>query len=261
MSIGNALNNFSLEGKVAIVTGAGRGLGESMARALARAGADIVVAEIDENSGKSTANDIEEIGRKALNIKFDVTSADDVQRLTETTLNEFGKIDILVNNAGYSKGGDYLPEDLPRELWDKVMDVNLNGVFLLSQAVGKQMIKQQSGKIINIASISAFIANKMTGKTPMAYCVSKAALVMLTKFLAATWAKHNVTVNAIAPTYFDTPMSDLGPVRTKEICEMTPMGRFGKPEELNGTIVYLASHASDFMTGHTLLVDGGYTLW
>ena len=255
------LKEFSLEGRVAIVTGAGRGLGEAMSKALAQAGADLVIAELDESTGENTAHDIEKLGRKAVSLKIDVTSADDIQRLTETTIKEFGKIDILVNNAGYSKGGDYLPQDLPRELWDKVIDINLNGVFLCSQTIGKQMIAQKRGKIINIASINAFVVNKITGKLPFAYCVSKAGVVMLTKVLATAWAKHNINVNSIAPTYFETPMSDLGPVRTKEIEEMTPMGRFGKPEELDGTIVYLASDASDFVTGHTLVVDGGYTLW
>lgn len=255
------LEEFSLEGKVAVITGAGRGLGESMANALANAGADIVSADIDEKTAESTAQDIKRIGRRSLSAKVDVTKYSEIEKMAEKTIKKFGRIDILVNNAGFSKGGDYAPEDLSRELWDKVMDVNLNGLFMCSQVVGKQMIKQKKGKIINIASISAFVVNRMTGKLPFAYCVSKAAVVMLTKVLAVAWAKYNINVNAIAPTYFETPMSNLGPVRTKEICEMTPMGRFGRPEELAGTVVYLASRASDFVTGHTVLVDGGYTLW
>jgi NAD(P)-dependent dehydrogenase (short-subunit alcohol dehydrogenase family) len=252
---------FDLSGETAIITGAGGGLGESMAHALAEAGANIVVAGRTRENIEKTASAIKEKGVKAIAIKTDITKMDEVKTMTEITIKEFGRIDILVNNAGIERTGK-APENIEEEEWKRVIDVDLTGVFLVSKTVGPQMIRQKHGKIINIASMSGVIMNKDKPLTD--YCVAKGGVIMLTKALASEWAKHNIRVNAIAPGYMRTQQTAAAFAdkrRAAEMCELTPLKRPGEVEELKGPVVFLASQASSFMTGHTLLVDGGYTIW
>jgi NAD(P)-dependent dehydrogenase (short-subunit alcohol dehydrogenase family) len=252
---------FDLSGETAIVTGAGRGLGESMAHGLAEAGANIVIADIDLESATKTAEDLQKVGSKAIAIKTDITKVDDVNQMAETTIREFGKIDILVNNAGIMRTGK-TPENIEEAEWKRVVDVDLTGVFLASKAVGTYMIRQKYGKIINIASMSGVIVNKDKKLTD--FCAAKGGVVMLTKALASEWAQHNIRVNAIAPGYMRTEQLQVALADQKvsgAMCELTPLKRIGEVEELKGPVVFLASKASSFMTGHILLVDGGYTIW
>jgi NAD(P)-dependent dehydrogenase (short-subunit alcohol dehydrogenase family) len=250
---------FDLSGETAIITGAGRGLGESMARGLAEAGTNIVIADINLESAEKTAEDLKKAGTKAIAIKTDITKMDDVKQMAEATIKEFGRIDILVNNAGVMRTGKE-PEDIEEAEWQRVIDIDLTGVFFASKAVGPQMIRQKSGKIVNIASMSGVIVNKGGHLTD--YCAAKGGVVMLTKALASEWAKHNIRVNAIAPGYMahQTVATFTGRV-FEQACELTPLKRLCEVEELRGPVVFLASKASSFMTGHILLVDGGYTIW
>lgn len=254
-------NGFDLEGRVAIVTGAAQGLGEAMAEALAGAGASIIIADVNIAEAKKAAEKLMSSGAKVMAKKVDVSKGSDIDRLVEGTLSEFQSIDILVNNAGINQGGEFPPESLDERIWDKVMEVNLRSVFLCCKRVGKVMIKQRKGKIINLASIAGLAVTHLTDRHPLAYCVSKAGVIMLTKVLASEWAKYNINVNAIAPTYFKTAMINPDARIQTEMIRDIPMGRLGEPKELGGTVIYLASVASDFVTGHTLLVDGGYTVW
>jgi NAD(P)-dependent dehydrogenase (short-subunit alcohol dehydrogenase family) len=252
---------FDLSGETAIVTGAGQGLGESMAHGLAEAGANIVIADINLESAEKTAADLKKIGVKAIAIKTDITKTNDVNKMAEITVKEFGKIDILVNNAGIMRTGK-TPENIEEEEWKRVINVDLTGVFLASKAVGSQMIRQKYGKIINIASMSGIIVNMNRKLTD--FCSAKGGVIMLTKALASEWAKHNIRVNAIAPGYMRTIQNEAAisnPKIFEEMCTLTPLNRPGEVNELNGPVVFLASQASSFMTGHTLLVDGGYTIW
>jgi NAD(P)-dependent dehydrogenase (short-subunit alcohol dehydrogenase family) len=252
---------FDLSGETAIITGAGRGLGKSMAHALAEAGANIVVAGRTMENIEKTAEEIKKAGIKAIAIKTDISKMDDVNRMAETTVKEFGRIDILVNNAGIMRTGK-TPENIEEEEWQKVIDVDLTGVFFASKAVGPQMIRQKYGKIINITSMSGVIVNK--GKKLSDFCAAKGGVVMLTKALASEWAKYNIRVNAIAPGYMKTDQLKTALADERifgEMCELTPLKRIGEVKELNGPVVFLASQASSFMTGHILLVDGGYTIW
>ena len=261
MNQGAVARQFSLEGKVSIMTGAGGGLGQTMALALADAGSTVVCADMDLKGAEETAGQISELDRTAIALKADVTIEQDIRNMVDTTVERFGRIDVLVNNAGIHIGGEFPPEDLDREYWDKTLAVNLTGPFLCAQAAGRQMIKQRSGRIINVASMSALVVNKLTDRHPISYCASKAGLVMLTKTLAVEWAEHSITVNAIAPSYMNTAILHPHPVRKAEMVDCIPMGRLGEPQDLEGTIVYLASDASRFVTGHTLVIDGGLTCW
>ena len=245
---------FDLTGKVAIVTGASRGLGEAMAMGLAKAGANVVVTDILDT--KETVDEIKKLGRESIGIKVDVSKKEDVKTLVQETMEKFGRIDILVNNAGIFR---MVPaETMGEEDWDKVIAVNLKGEFLCAQEVGKQMIKQKSGKIINIASV----AGKFAFAQSAAYNASKAGVILLTRTLAVEWGKHNIQVNAICPGVFATAMTEdflkdgdfLQMIKTR-----VPLARYGNPEELVGTVVYLASKASDYTTGHAIVVDGGWT--
>jgi NAD(P)-dependent dehydrogenase (short-subunit alcohol dehydrogenase family) len=250
---------FDLSGETAIVTGAGKGLGKSMAHGLAEAGAKIVIADIDLESAEKMAEDLKKAGTKAIAIKTDITKMDDVKRMAETTIKEFGRIDILVNNAGVMRTGK-APEDIEETEWQRVIDIDLTGVFFASKAVGPQMIRQKSGKIVNIASMSGIIVNKEKPLTD--YCVAKGGVVMLTKALASEWAKYNIRVNAIAPGYMaHQTVATFNQKASEEWCDLTPLKRLCKVEELRGPVVFLASQASSFVTGHILLVDGGYTIW
>jgi NAD(P)-dependent dehydrogenase (short-subunit alcohol dehydrogenase family) len=256
----SVLDLFRLDGKVALVTGAGQGLGEAMALALAQAGASIAVVDIRADTAARVAERIRQLGRRALSVQADVSKPGDVERMAAAALSLDGHVDILVNNAGISRRAP--SAEMSLEDWQAVLDVNLTGVFLCCQVIGKQMLERRQGKIINIASMSALIVNRDVPQAP--YYASKAGVVMLTKALAAEWAPYNVYVNAIAPGYMRTPLNQgflADPERAAQWTGNTPLGRIGEPWDLAGAVVYLASPASDFVTGHTLVVDGGFTLW
>lgn len=249
-------SEFDLSGKVAIVTGAGRGMGYHMALALARYGADVTVCSRTVSELESLGREIEKIGRRVLVQRVDVTKISEIDAMVEATVKTFGHIDILVNNAGLN-----IPqwaEEVTEEAWDRVFDINLKGAFFCAQAVGKVMIRQKKGKIINISSQSGSVGLIMRS----AYCASKGGLNLLTKVLALEWGKHNILVNAIAPTFLETPMTK--PMLEKKefhdyVMGNIVLGRLAKVEDVTGAVIYLASEASNMVTGHVLLIDGGWT--
>jgi len=254
------LSLFDLTGRKAVVTGAGQGLGRGMALALAEAGADVVVADLRTDTAEQTAAEIQQRGRQAMVVKVNVAREDEVRAMAQQALARFGAIDILVNNAGIS--AHMASESMPLADWQRVMDVNITGVFLCCQAFAPGMIQRRWGRIINIASMSGLIVNRNVPQAP--YYASKAGVIMLTKALAAEWGAYNVTVNAIAPGYMRTPLNDkflADPQRAAEWTSGVPLGRVGEPQDLAGAVVFLASEASSYVTGHTLVVDGGFTLW
>ena len=249
-------SDFDLSGKVAIVTGAGRGMGYHIALALARYGADLVVCSRTLSELEKVAAEIEPLGRRVLIQKMDITSIPEIHSMVEATVKTFGRIDLLVNNAGLN-----IPqwaEEVTEEAWDRVFDINLKGTFFCAQAVGKVMIQQKRGKIINISSQSGSVGLIMRS----AYCASKGGLNLLTKVLALEWAKHNILVNAIAPTFIETPMTK-PMLEKKEFYDYVMgnilLGRLAKFEDVTGGVIYLASDASNMVTGHVLLIDGGWT--
>ncbi len=246
---------FGLEGKVAIVTGASRGLGQGMAAGLASAGADIIPAGTKLENLKETEKIISGMGRKVVPVACDVTDYDQITHAIRTATDAFGKIDILVNNAGTIRRSP--AEQFSDEDWDIVLNTNLKAVFQFSRDVGKIMLKQGHGKIINVASLLSFSG----GITVPAYAASKGGVAQLTKALANEWAKHNIQVNAIAPGYFATDNTQKlreDPSRYMEISSRIPAGRWGLPADLKGAAIFLASAASDYVNGHVLLVDGGW---
>lgn len=250
---------FDLTGKVSIVTGAATGLGKAMAEALASFGSHIVVADIQYGFAEDTAQKIaERYNVSTLAFQVDVTQEDQVQEMVNTTVEKFGKIDVLVNNAGICQKIN--AEEQTIDDWKRTMDVNVNGVYLCSKYVGLKMMKNGGGAIINVASMSGYIANT---EAQAAYNSSKAAVIMMTKCLASEWVQHNIRVNAIAPGYMKTamtkPIFDEGG-ELAHVLNYVPMKRLGNPEELGGVAVLLASDASSFTTGSTYLVDGGYTI-
>lgn len=254
------LDKFSLEGQVGIVTGGGQGLGRVFCRAFAEAGADIVVAEINPQTGSEAAHEIAAMGRRVLFAETDVRRPASVSAMVEQALAEFAKIDFLMNNAGITKWCE--AQDVPPDDWRDVIDVNLNGLFYCCQAVGRHMIERKGGRIINIASMSGFIVNRPQPQS--SYNASKAAVIHLTRSLAVEWAPYNVRVNAIAPGYMDTPMARPffdDPQYGGLWIDAIPMKRPGQPEELAPLAVYLASEASSYVTGTTIVIDGGYTAW
>ena len=247
--------SINLAGKVALVTGGSKGIGYGMAQALAQSGADIIIVSRNLAEGEKAAQDMRDLGRKALAISCDVTSATAVDKMVEKSVEAFGRIDILVNNAGMNIRKQVV--DIAEEDWDKVLNTNLKGVFLVAQRVGKEMIKQQGGKIINIASVMGVIGMPMLGS----YCASKGGIVQLTKVMALEWAQYNINVNCLAPAYIRTPMTEgwlTDQVRLQAILSSTPLNRIGTLEEVAGPTVFLASDWSNYVTGHTLLVDGGW---
>lgn len=248
--------NFTLNRQVAIVTGGNKGIGRTIALCLAQAGAHVIVTGRTQHELQEVCTEIKQLGNKALWVEMDVRNAMNVMRMVTQVLEAFGRIDVLVNNAGISH---VLPaEDHTEEIWDAVIDTNLKGVFLCSQAVGRQMIKQKRGSIVNMSSQAGTVGLL----NHVAYCASKGGVNLLTKVLALEWAPYNVRVNAVAPTVIRTPMTDKVFADEDVRAEMTakiPLGRFGEPEDVAGAVIFLASEASAMVTGHILLVDGGWT--
>lgn len=253
-------NLFDLSGKVSLITGGGTGLGRAMAIGLAKYGSNVVIVDIDPDKAKDVVRKIESLEKSALAIKADVTKREEVDHMVQDVLDKFRTIDILVNSAGIGRRAK--AEEMSEKDWDEVISVNLKGTFLCCQSVGKLMIKQKKGKIINIASVVGQRGLFHPLDLALSYCASKGGVVQLTRALAAEWAKYNVHVNAIAPTYFMTDMTRCL-LENKEFLDYLkwkiPLQRPGKPEELIGPVVFLASDASSMVTGHILNVDGGWT--
>ncbi|RMF86887.1 MAG: glucose 1-dehydrogenase [Nitrospinota bacterium] len=253
-----SLDLFTLQGRVAVVTGGNGGIGKGMAMGLASAGADIVIAARNQEKTSQTVKEIEAMGRQALGIQVEVQRAEDVSRMVETTLDRFGRIDILINNAGIVVRKP--PEELTEEEWDRVMDINLKGMFLCSKAVYPVMKRQGGGKIINIGSMMSLFGS---GVVPV-YATSKGGVVQLTKSLAIAWAPQNIQVNAVLPGWIVTDMTSgirtNAPERYQAISERIPAKRWGIPDDLRGLAIFLASAASDYVTGTAIPIDGGYSV-
>ncbi|KMY45676.1 gluconate 5-dehydrogenase [Bacillus sp. FJAT-27916] len=250
------LEMFNLNGKTAIITGGGRGLGEQIAKGYAEAGANIVLCSRKVEACEETAGELETLGVKTLAIQCDVSNPDDIQRVVDETISRFGRIDILVNNSGASWGAPSF--EMPLDAWNKVINVNLTGTFLMSQAVGKVMAEQGGGKIVNIASVAGLGGTHPDMMDTVGYNASKGAIITLTKDLAVKWGRHQINVNAIAPGFFPTKMSKVLIERGKDTLEyMTPLGRLGGEEDLKGVALFLASEAARYVTGQIIVVDGG----
>jgi NAD(P)-dependent dehydrogenase (short-subunit alcohol dehydrogenase family) len=249
--------NFSLKGQVAIVTAAARGLGRAIAVALAAAGADVALGLRDKSSAKDLVAEIEALGRRALPLQMDVTKLDQITRAVDDAAAEFGKLDILVNNAG--NGFTNLAIDVPEEEFDATLNINLKATFFAAQAAAKIMMRQNGGRIINMSSQAGYVALP----TESIYCASKAAVSHLTKCLAVEWGKFNITVNAVAPTFIKTPGTEealADPAFRADVVErIAGLHRIGEPVEVSGAVVFLASPAASLITGHTILIDGGWT--
>src|SRR5215213_3782325 len=246
---------FDLTGKTAIVTGGSRGIGVEMAEALAEAGASLMLCARREEWLNETVEEFRGKGFQTEGMPADVSKAEDVQAVVDETVRRFGKVDILINNAGISWGA--MPEDMPLEKWQKVLDVNLTGCFLMAQAAGREMLKREQGSIINIASISG-ITSSANGPYYAGYVASKAGLIGLTRELAASWGRRGVRVNAIAPGFFHSRLADAVIDRYEgDIRDNNPIPRIGAEGELKGITVFLASEASSYVTGQTIAVDGG----
>jgi len=250
------LPSLLLPGKIAIVTGGRRGIGKAIALAMAEAGADIAVCDrvIEDGELKAAAEEIQRLGRRSLAVQADITKKADVDALVQRVMDDFGTIDILVNNAAMNIMAPLL--ELREEGWDRIIDTDLKGYYLCSQAVAKRMVEQKRGNIINMASTAAMYTATEMG----AYCIAKAGVVMLTKVLAVELAKYNIRVNAIAPSMVKTKFSEplwRDPETLKEIEAGIPLGRVAEPGDIIGAALFLASDASSYITGHTIIVDGG----
>lgn len=252
------LQHFDLSGKTALVTGATRGLGEVAAGALAKAGADVAVCGRSWPDLERVSAALRELGARAQGFELDVLSKAKVAAAVEKITAEMGPIDILVNNAGVNHRVPVV--EFPEEQWDRIIDTNLKGYFLVAQAVAPGMLERGYGKVINMSSIFGGVGMM----NQLAYASSKGGVDQMTKVMALEWAKQGVRVNAIAPTYFETELVTQirnDPERFSFINERTPMGRWGYPPELEGIVIFLASPGSDFITGQTIYIDGGWTAW
>ena len=248
--------NFRLDEKVALVTGAARGLGKACAVALAHAGADVALGLRNINSADDVVEEIQSLGRKAIKLQMDVGFLDQINQAVDGVLSEFGRIDILVNNVGIAPPNP--AEEVTEEDYDRTFDLNVKGTFFTAQAAGRQMIKQGGGRIVNMSSQAGFIALD----DESIYCTTKAAINHLTKNLASEWAKYNINVNAVAPTFIETPGTEPwlnDPEFRKSVVDRIPLGRVGKPVEVAGAVVFLASDAASLITGEVMLIDGGWT--
>jgi NAD(P)-dependent dehydrogenase (short-subunit alcohol dehydrogenase family) len=248
---------FDLTGEVALVTASARGLGRAISLALAHAGADIALGLRDIANHGGLPQQIEALGRRVLPLQMDVTSLDQIFRAVDDTVTQFGKLDILVNNAGIAP--DNLAENVREADFDTTVAVNLKGTFFASQAAGRVMIRQNKGRIINMSSQAGFVALP----TESVYCMTKAGIAHLTKCLAVEWGKHNVTVNAVAPTFIETPGTEAclaDPAFHADVVDrIAALHRVGKPMDVAGAVVFLASPAASLITGHTIVIDGGWT--
>jgi NAD(P)-dependent dehydrogenase (short-subunit alcohol dehydrogenase family) len=253
----NDLPRFDLHGDVALVTGAGRGLGRAISLALAHAGADVALGLRDVKTGGELANEILAMGRRVLPLQMDMTRLDQISQAVIDAAAHFGRLDILVNNAGLAP--ENLAENVREQDFDVTLEVNLKGTFFASQAAGRVMIRQKRGCIINMSSQAGFIALP----TESVYCMTKAAIAHLTKCLAVEWGKHNIRVNAVAPTFIHTPGTESAladpAFRSTVIEHISALHRIGEPMEVAGAVVFLASPSASLITGHTLLIDGGWT--
>jgi NAD(P)-dependent dehydrogenase (short-subunit alcohol dehydrogenase family) len=265
----NVKQLFDLTGRVAIVTGGSIGLGRQMAEGLAEMGADLVLCARKEERCHQAAEELQRLGVKAIALGCDVKNPDSIQEMVEATLSRFGRIDVLINNAGISWGAPV--EEMRLEDWNKVIETNLTGTFLCAQAVGKVMIRQgrgensasknSAGKIINIASVAG-LGGAPAELPAIGYHASKGGVISFTKDLACKWASHNIQVNAIAPGWFPTHMSNRVLEHHEELfLSHIPLRRFGNEHDLKGAAVFLASAASNYVTGHVLVVDGGQSAW
>ena len=257
------IERFQLQGRVALVTGGGSGIGRGFAHALAEAGAKVAVVDMDKQAAETVAHELTEKGAEAIALTADVTQTDQVQNMVDSIMGQWGSLTIGVNNAGISAWYD--AETMPEAEWRRIMAVNLDGVFYCAQAEARIMLDAGYGKIINTASISAHISN--TPQNQAAYNISKAGVLHLTRSLATEWAARGVRVNSISPGYTRTALVEqfinepIGAEKYPHWMERTPMGRMAEVSDLVGAVVYLASEASDFMTGHDMIIDGGYCAW
>ena len=249
---------FDLKDKIAIVTGARRGMGRTHALILAKAGAKIVVSDISQEDCQKVVDEIEKDGGEALAYKCDVSKKEEIEGMVKETIDKFGKVDILVNNAGIAQFKPFL--ELTEEEWDRTLDINLKGYFLCAQTVAKEMAKQKSGVIVNIASVA--MGQVGVGFLNLAhYCASKGGIVGMTEALALELAPYNIRVNAVSPGMIETPMIDSikeNPEQEKELLKRVPMKRMGKPEEVSNLVLFLVSDKSSYMTGSIVVVDGGW---
>ncbi len=253
----NDFPRFDLQGQVALVTGAARGLGHAISLALAHAGADVALGFRDVSLGGELVREIEGLGRRALPLQMDISSMEQIFSAVDETVTRFGKLDILVNNAGIAP--ENLAENVREQDFDATLAVNLKGTFFASQAAGRVMIRQQHGRIINMSSQAGFAA--LPGES--VYCMTKAAIAHLTKCLAVEWGRHGITVNAVAPTFIRTPGTEeylSVPQNRADVLErIAALHRIGEPMEVAGAVVFLASPAASLITGETILIDGGWT--